>query len=69
MTIIKTFHKNSNTGQLIKRTSFEDTHMIISDNFYDFNGKSIENPSLKGFVEISEKKFDREAKKQNKTIK
>jgi hypothetical protein len=45
---------------------FSGYHIVIPDNFYDHNRKSIDIPCLKGFVEISEKKFDREAKKQHK---
>lgn len=66
MTTTRTFYKNSNTGTLIKKVSFSDLSFKVDDNFYDFNGKPLENPCLKGFVEISQKKFERQAIKQRK---
>lgn len=69
MKTIRTFYKNSNTGELILKQQFTETKINFPINYYDYNKNPIESLSLIGFVEISEKKFDREAKKQNKAIK
>jgi hypothetical protein len=62
-----TYYKNSNTGELIKKVQHISEYIKnIPDSFYDAFGKSVENPNLTGFVEISEKKFNRESKKQKK---
>jgi hypothetical protein len=64
-----TFYKNSNTGELIMKQQFTDTTIDFPIHFYTVNRKPINTPNLIGFVEISEKKFNREAKKQDKPIK
>ena len=58
-----TYYKNSNTGQLIMKQSFSETKIKFPDYYYDKNRKRIDAPDLTGFVEISEKKFNRESKK------
>lgn len=59
-----TYFKNSNTGELIFRQRFSETNITgIPDYFYDKNRKSIDTQDLSGFVEISEKKFNRESKR------
>lgn len=65
------YFKNSNTGELIKKQWFEcSTIKNIPEYYYDIHGKCVgENIDLKGFVEISEKKFLRESKQQLKTDK
>ena len=57
-----TFYKNSNTGELIMKQHFSDISFESPDFFYDKDRKSIDIPDLNGFVEISEKKFNREGK-------
>lgn len=65
METIYTYYKNSNTGELVQAQEFAETKIKdIPVYFYDVHGKSMgENLSLDGFVEISEKKFKREARK------
>lgn len=41
---------------------FSEISFESPDYFYDKNRKSIDTPDLTGFVEISEKKFNRESK-------
>jgi hypothetical protein len=67
MITIYTFYKNSNTGVLVKKQHFEDISFNCPDYFYDINGKKNETICLKGFIEISPKKFNRESKKQKIT--
>lgn len=70
MKVCKKYFKNSNTGELIYKTWYEETrikNMLV--NFYNIHGKSVENPDLTGFVEMSEKKFEREKKFQLKLLK
>lgn len=64
MKVTLTYFKNSNTGELIFRQRFYETSIIvIFDYFYDKNRKSIDRQDLNGFVEITEKKFNRESKR------
>ena len=65
-----TYYKNSNTGELIMKQHFSDIEIKIKhDYFYDINKKNLEITNLPvGFVEISEKKFNRETKYQNKVL-
>lgn len=66
MKVELTYFKNSNTGELIFRQRFSETDITeIPDFFYDKNRKSIDRQDLNGFVEISEKKFNRESKRSN----
>lgn len=58
-----TYYKNSNTGDLIIKQHFSEISFESPDYFYDKNKKSIDIPNLAGFVEISEKKFNRESKR------
>jgi hypothetical protein len=56
------YYKNSNTGELIKTHKVTDTPIKgIPVYMYDFNGNPIgENePIPSGFIEISEKKYNR----------
>lgn len=57
--------KNSNTGHLLKTQEFTETDITgIPVYFYDADGKKCgENLELVGYVEVSEKKFNRESKK------
>jgi len=66
MKVELTYFKNSNTGELIFRQRFSEISITgIPDYFYDKNRKSIDRQDLNGFVEISEKKFNRESKRSN----
>jgi hypothetical protein len=58
-----TYYKNSNTGELLMRQHFSEISFKCRDFFYNGNRKSIDDPDLTGFVEISEKKFNRESKR------
>ena len=58
-----TYYKNSNTGELIIQQHFSGISFNSPDYFYNSKKQIIENPTLKGFVQISEKKFNRESKK------
>ncbi len=62
MKTIYTYFKSSNTGELIMRQRFTETVIQFPDFYYDKNKKPIESPNLTGFVEITEKKFNRESK-------
>ncbi len=58
------YYKNSNTGDLIKSQSFVNTLIKHSPVYWYRNNKSIgENLNIVGYVEISEKKYNRELKK------
>jgi hypothetical protein len=61
--------KNSNSGELIIKIWYTETKIKgIPEYFYGIDGKSIPNPDLTGFVEISEKTYNREGKKLKKNI-
>lgn len=63
------YYKNSNTGVLIMKQWFESDIMTnLPICFYNSDSKSIDTPDLTGFVEISEKKFNQESKKQHKQM-
>lgn len=63
MNVRYSFYKNSNTGELIKKQSFEGTKINFPDAYYKSDGTPFKDkPNLTGFVPISEKKFEREAK-------
>jgi len=66
MKTVYTYYKNSNTNELIMKQEFTETE-IKNIPIYYYNNKRllIEDPDLIGFVDISEKKFNRECKKQN----
>ena len=68
MKTIYKYYKNSNTGELISSQKFTETGIKeIPIYFYNIHGMSIgENLELKGFVEISEKKWLREKRKSEK---
>lgn len=68
MAVTYKYLKNSNNGDLIKSQEFHSiTITSIPVYYYDCRGYRIgENLELKGYVEISEKKFNRECKKQKK---
>lgn len=68
MKITYTYYKNSNTGEILKRQHFSDISFKCPDYFYDWNKKSIDTPDLTGFVEISEKTFNREAKLKARSL-
>jgi len=57
-----TYYKNSNTFDLIVKQEFTETRTKFPVYYYRDN-KSIDTPDLKGYVEISEKKFKRESRK------
>jgi hypothetical protein len=64
-----TYYKNSNTGEIVMKQSFHGYSFEVPDHFYDYQKKLIgEDCDLTGFVEISEKRFNREAKKQKKIM-
>ena len=59
--------KNSNTGDLIKKIWYTEIKIKgIPEYYYGIDGKSILNPDLTGFVEISEKTYNREGRKKLK---
>jgi hypothetical protein len=68
MTTTYTFYKNSNTGEIVMKQHFSDISFKCSDYFYDWNKKSIDIPDLTGFVEISEKKFNKESKLKARSL-
>ena len=68
MTTTYTYYKNSNTGEILMKQHFSDTSFKRPDYFYDWNKKSIDTPDLNGFVEISEKTFNREAKLKRRSL-
>jgi len=68
MTTTYTYYKNSNTGEILMKQHFSDTSIKFPDYFYDWNKKSIDTPDLTGFVEISEKTFNREAKLKARSL-
>ena len=57
--------KNSNTGEILKKSYVTDTWIKrIPVTYYDVNGKCVgEDLELTGFVPISEKKFNREKRR------
>lgn len=59
------YYKNSNTGELIKKVTRTETPIKWPDCFYDIRGHELVEPSLVGFVEISEKKWNRLKRKTN----
>ena len=68
MAEITTYYKNSNTCELVKSQEFTKTKITeIPIYYYDIHGKSIDTVDLTGYVEIGEKKYNRETKKQLRT--
>jgi hypothetical protein len=67
MKTIYTYYKNSNTGEVMKSQEFTETSITgIPIYFYGLDGMGIgENLETKGFVKISEKKWDRIKRKGN----
>lgn len=57
-----TFYKNSNTGEIVKKQHFSEISFYSPDYYYNWESEIIDNPDLTGFVEISEKKFNKEVK-------
>tara|TARA_R110000796_G_C14214252_1_gene393683 strand:+ start:279 stop:482 length:204 start_codon:yes stop_codon:yes gene_type:complete len=53
------FLKNHNTGDLIKSQEFTETNITGIPIYYYRNNKSIDTPNLKGYVDVSEKKYNR----------
>jgi hypothetical protein len=51
--------KNHETGDLIKSQEFTETNITGMPIYYYRNDKSIDTPNLKGYVAISEKKYNR----------
>jgi hypothetical protein len=51
--------KNHETGDLIKSQKFTETNITGMPIYYYRNDKSIDTPNLKGYVAISEKKYNR----------
>lgn len=68
MSSLTKYFKNSNTGEMVQQQSFPDSPIKgFPVYYYDKDGLGIgENLDLVGFVEISEKKFNREVKKLKK---
>lgn len=50
--------KNHETGDLIKSQEFTETSITGMPIYYYRNNKSIDTPNLKGYVKISEKKYN-----------
>lgn len=69
METIYTYYKNSNTGEIVFKQHFKSISFKCDDYFYDWDRKSIEKPDLTGFVEISEKKFRKEATLKRRSLK
>jgi len=65
MTTHYSYYKNSNTGELIKKVTRTESPIKWPDYFYDIRGHELVEPSLVGFVEISEKKWNRLKRKTN----
>jgi len=59
------YYKNSNTGDIIKSQEFTETQIKGIPIYYYRNNESIETPDLTGYVEISEKKYNRIKRKSN----
>ena len=55
--------KNSNSGDVITTQEFTETEIDFPINYYR-NNQSIETPDLTGYIEISEKKYNRIKRKQ-----
>ena len=68
MKTVYNYYKNSNSGELLMSQTFTEISITgIPVYFYNSKKRKVgENLKLVGFVEISEKKFTREANKQNK---
>lgn len=67
MKTIYRHYKNSNTGEAMKSQEFTETKITgIPIYFYSLDGSKIgENLDTTGFVEISEKKWERLKRKAN----
>jgi len=63
MVTIYKYWKNSNTGDVISSQEFTETKIGFPIYYYR-NNKSIETPDLTGYVEISEKKYNRIKRKR-----
>jgi len=61
-------YKNSNTGDLIMSQEFINSGIKDMPIYWYRNNKSIDNPDLKGYVEMSEKKWERLVKKSKRVI-
>lgn len=62
-----TYYKNSNTGELVMKQHFiTDTRLDFPDLYYGIikSKPGVEDFDLTGFVEISQKKYQRERRKQ-----
>ena len=57
------YYKNSNTGDIIKSQEFTETKIDFPIYYYRDN-QEIDTPDLTGYVEISEKKYNRIKRKQ-----
>ncbi len=62
MKAIITYYKNRNTGEILVKQHISNLPFERPDYFYDWNNKRIDISDLTGFIEISKKKFNREAK-------
>lgn len=58
MKTIYNYLKNHETGDLIKSQEFTETNITGIPIYYYRNDKSIDTPNLKGYVNISEKKYN-----------
>lgn len=70
MKTIYRYYKNSNTGEMMKSQEFTETKITeIPIYLYSLDGRGIgENLDTTGFVEISEKKWERFKRKAKKRI-
>lgn len=66
MKTVYTYFKNSNTGDVVMKQEFKELSFEQPPYYYR-NKKAIDAPDLTGYVEISEKKYLRESKKQLST--
>ncbi len=56
MTVLYTYLKNSNTGDIITKQEFTDTIIKGIPSYYYRNHNRIINPDLTGYIEIKEKR-------------
>ena len=59
MKIIYKYYKNSNTGDIIKSQEFTETKIKNIPVYFYRNGREIAYVDMDGYVEISERKYNR----------
>lgn len=66
MKIVKTYFKNSISGDIIYKTEFTETKIKGIPIYYYRDNLDIGDPDLSGYIEISEKKYKSLTKKNKK---